>query len=776
MPRLIKIKSLRVITVTILLSYCVSHNCIGAIEEYTAEYPALVADLTVKSTSGLSTTESGGTGKFSVILDPKPDSIVEVSNVDNVDPVHPMWKALPLRSVAQESVGLPGGEGMQMVQNLQYAPSNPNIVYFVVDTSGVWKSIDGGYSWESKRNGFRPLGGISIGIDPRNENVVFVSGALPRGGSPVDGIYRTLDGGESWKLVKQTYYEKGVTDRKDPGEGQHYAFDHNSFDDIRHQTVYAGTHQEGLLKSTDGGNTWSTIGLTGRKILDVELISDEKGANILYVATNDMGVNSKGLYKVVDNGNDSLAITPLGNLPDYPRTIAIDVQSDPDNVIIYAVVGNYKVYKSVDGGNAFVSKSKKLILDGEYKAISISLADPDFLYVKVGRTGLKPLNPFYSHDGGETWHSPKSLNREKLDLQWIGPGPGIPVAFHPKDPNIAIGCMQSSIRKTIDGGNTWEYSGNGFMGGRLAHKTSFCFDSNKPERMIFFLVDFGPIITEDGGDSWRRFRPGGKTTAVGAVDHNNQEIIVTAVGSWRSHTITRSANGGKTWKKVKGTKDNYVFMKFHPQDSNYIYAGTRNGSWISEDNGKSWTYIPGKSIRCVYHKNGDIVYAIEESPGSNSILWRSKNRGLTWERPIGNKPNPFQKVKDMDIDYNDPNRLYVAARRGVYVFNGTFWSETGKSGGIPTETYGNTITFQSSSIAVDPTSPNVIYVGMRVGNLGHRESFIFRSKDYGQTWKKIQYNLDGYSSVFSLAVHPISGDLYLCTAHGNYFISPGIKN
>ncbi|MCF6149527.1 MAG: hypothetical protein E3K37_12815 [Candidatus Kuenenia sp.] len=662
-----------------------------------------------------------------------------------------------------------------MVQMIQYAPSNPDIVYAAVDTSQVWKSDNGGFSWYSVREGYRALGGFSLSIDPRNENIVFVSGALPRGGSPVDGIYRTLDGGKNWKLVRQTYYSKNTSNNPlDVGEGQHYAFDSTSFNGTRHQTIYAGTHSEGLLKSTDGGDTWQTIGLKGLRILDIELATNSN-ANILYVATNNTKAPGNGLYKVVDGKkNNTYAITPIGNLPDFPRTIAIDTQTNHNNTIIYAAVGDHKVYKSFDGGKNFLCKSNGLPQSGEYRTITIHPTDPNYLYAKLGRCVGNVLNPFYSTDGGETWYSPKNLNAGMIDLQWIGPGHGIPVAPHPNDPNIALGSMLSSIRKTINGGKTWEYSGNGFMGARRSFKTSTYFDPENPDRQIFFLFDFGPVMTEDGGDSWKRLKVKGKikgrTAAVGAVD-NNRKIMLVANGTWNSQTILRSEDGGNSWETVSNTSDRFLFMKFHPQDSNYVYAGTKSGSWISKDNGKSWTFIVDKSIRAVYPKNGDIVYAIEESLNENSILWRSNDRGITWKRSIPEKQNPFKYALDVDIDPDNSDRLYVAANEGLYIFNGKNWNETTKSGGITPEVYGNIVSYKVSAVAVDPFNPNRIYIGKRDGNLGHPKNYIFCSDDYGSTWKDIKYNLPGYSGVFSLAIEPTTGDLYMCNAHGNYYIS-----
>jgi len=685
------------------------------------------------------------------------------------------WEAVPLRTSAQYEAGHEGGEGFQMVQSISYAPSNPDVAYFCVDTSQVWKSIDGGNSWESKRNGIKSLGGVSLVVDSGNEDVVFLSST---GGGSNDGIYRTLDGGDTWTLVRKTYYSKNTSgDTNDAGEGQHYAFDANSFDGTRHQTIYAGTHKDGLLKSTDGGATWKSIGLSGKRILDIELVTSGGTKNTLYVATNNTAASSKGLYKVVDDGVNTPTVSALGNLPDYPRTIAIDTESNSSNVIIYAAVGTYKVYRSTDGGKTFTSRSSGLDLNCSYRTISISPADPNYLYVRVDVCSeTYEFNPYYSTDGGATWNPAYDLNVGDLDIQDIWPGPAIPIAPHPEIAGVALGDMLSSMRKTTDSGNSWSYSGNGYMGARReGGKSSVYFDTSDTRRRIYFLTDFGPAITEDGGNTWRLLgvpRNNGQTTRAGAVSPDNSDIIVTAVGSYNSQYIIRSADGGNSWTKYTSTSDDYYFMSFHPQNSSYVYAGGESGSRISKDGGKTWTSVSGKGIHAVFPGNGDIVYAFEQNPNktNSSYLWYSADKGTTWSQIA---TNPFGMPQDVDIDPTDSNMVYAATTNGLYVFDGSGWQEIGKSNGITGETFGSTTLRSFSAVAVDPINPNNIYVGMKAGSYGHFEKFIFRSQDYGNTWEDIRYDQTGYSSVWSLNVDPLSGDLHMCNSHGNYILRKG---
>jgi len=610
----------------------------------------------------------------------------------------------------------------------------------------------------TKGRGFESLGGMSLVVDPLNENVVFVSGSRHKVGadlsSPVDGIYRTLDGGNSWQLVKQTAYFRGK-------EGQHFVFDPKSFDkkQNRHLTVYAGTHTEGLLKSKDGGRTWVEIGLNAIRILDIE-INGLSSKTILYVATNNTSSSCNGLYKVIDDGINSSTIETLGNLPDYPRTIALRANTNPNEDIIYAAVGVHKVYKSTNGGLTFVRKSNGLTEEGkDYHQIDISPADPDYLYVRMDRSGT--WNPFYSHDGGESWGKPSDLDKRNLSIRGSSVYFGIPTAPHPTERMTAITYSGSTLRKTNNGGDIWEYSGNGYMGGRRGRsKTSVSFDLTNPSTLIYFLVDNGPAISSDGGETWRLLpvtRIGGKSTLVGAVDAENTNTIITAVGDWSSQTLIRSTDGGASWGIVNNISDSYRILCFHPQEVNYVYAGSKTGSWISNDNGLSWKFINGKSICAVYPKNGDVVYAIESySNTKKSVLWMSNDKGNTWEYVV---ENPFYTASSVDIDPNRSDRLYVAAEGNLYSYDKAGWNNL-------------EVSFEDNpyfeTIVVAPNSTNIIYAGVR-STTGHREKFIYRSLDYGNTWEDIGYNLSTYTNVWSLAV-TASGEVHMSTDHGNYVL------
>ena len=348
--------------------------------------------------------------------------------------------------------------------------------------------------------------------------------------------------------------------------------------------------------------------------------------------------------------------------------------------------------------------------------------------------------------------------------------------MHPTDKNVAL--ISGGLKKTTNGGQAWSFSGNGYMGGRRGNTSvSAYFDPNNSARMIYFLVDSGLIVTEDSGSSWRFLNlptipevNNRKTALGGAIDPNNSNTIITAIGTWSPHkyVLIRTTNGGNNasdWNTVHSAiSEKFNFVDFHPQDSNYVYAGYVTTGLISKDNGQTWEVVPGnKAIRAVYKKNGDIIYAIETPTSGSSILWRSEDKGITWSNLV---VNPFRGVEEIVIAPNDSNTLYAAVYNGVYKFNGSSWTEIGKKNGIPIV---DTI-LTPSSVVVDPNNSNNMYVSLK-GSGRHEESTIFRSTDSGQTWEDIGYNFEGYSGIWRLSVDPRNSDLHMTTDHGNYVLS-----
>lgn len=670
------------------------------------------------------------------------------------EPRQETWEQVPLRSYAQKEKGAFGGEGMQMIFGIAYAYSNPETVYLVSDTSQVWKSTDGGSSWKMKHKGFFSNGGIAIAVDPVNEDIVFAAGSAHRlaHSSHADGIYRSTDGGENWELVKSTAFFRGR-------EGEHFAFNPGSNDDTKTKIVYAGTHKDGLLYSDDGGDNWEVLGFTDKKIIDME--TNPLNLSTLFLLTNE------GLFKVtLSDGVISQTAKLAQDLKGPFRTFTLN-SNNP--LIIYIAMGKKGIYKSVDGGVSFHKLKKGLISDLDYIQIALSPANPEHLYISVD--GWGGLNPLWSNDSGESWHKPESLDSNN-DSIIKGRYFSAPVSPHPFKVDIALTSANGGDRviKTVDGGINWAYSGNGLTGGRKGvGNTSQAFYDD-PEKMIFFLIDYGPFLTVDGGNTFRMLNiprvNGLMTTPVGAVSpYSKGKLIVTAIGSHKKQSLAISRDYGKSWEIIPGTQDQYKFISFHPQKTNIIYAQ----GLMSRNSGGTWEPLSQK-VFAMFKGNGDIVYSFDNIGIKKSIIKRSDDQGMTWSSPYPYLSVRASDIYEIDVDPVNPDRIYVASQVGLYLYDVSHgkWRERSETSGLKKDFF-RMKAFRC--IAVDPKHPEVLYAGKWAPGIGHSNG-IFRSVDYGNTWENITYNLGLPFNVWSVSISPYDGTVYLGSSHGTWKLPP----
>lgn len=704
------------------------------------------------------------------------------------------WTPLPLRSAAQLAVGVPGGEGMQMIWDIEIAPSNPNVAYLVSDTSQLWRSDDGGATWEMRHRGFLANGAVSLAVHPDDESLVLVAGSVhitkvvgetfvSVSDELADGIYRTVDGGESWELVRRTAFFRPEKYTRDPetGEfvyktmrgGKSFAFSASG-------AIYAATHAEGLLKSTDNGETWVSMGiLTEETVWGV--VAHPSDPSIAFV------IADSGLYKLTDDGAPAAEQVTTLLAPGTPRSLVFD-PLNPD--VIYVATAEGGIQKSVDGGRTFSFKNAGLdplnILHLEAVSLAISPVNPSRLYVSFSECSYN--QPYFTIDGGETWRAPTALDSLTNDLVWYsgddqhGSFWGSAVAVDPVDENVAltVGGGDHVIR-TADGGATWNYSSSGYSGGRAAvSSASFSFDARDPSRFALFLIDFGAFLTEDGGATFRNLplpwvsvdTLAARSTTVGALcPASGSEVIVTATGGWSKQVLAVTRDGGDSWKLFDGidqqpdTTDSYRFIAFHPQNPDIVYAGR----YRSLDRGRTWEVLP-RRVEAVFAGNGDVVYSVSEEP-EGIIVFKSIDGGTNWQQEFA----PVQGVcpADIGVDPGDENRVYLtsywaedACPGGVYIWevDRSDWLQVGEQQGLERDRFGS---LGMLGIAIDPNRPNIVYAGKWNIDRGHSNG-VFRSTDFGRTWEDITFNLGPEFTPWAIAVNPHDGRVFIGSSHGTH--------
>lgn len=647
------------------------------------------------------------------------------------------WKQMPLCSEAQMKAGMPGGEGLQEVQALCYAENNPSVAYLAVDTSQIWKSVDGGLSWSPKHAGFLSHGARSLLVDPKNPEVVFAAGfgAEKKNSKHLQGIYRSTDGATSWKLVRKTDFYKQASN------GCLFAFDSTVGNGNRTPVVYCGSYGEGLLRSEDGGDTWTVVGFHGAGIIDIEESPAVPGK--LLVATE------KGLYTYREG-----KIGRLGNgLPDWPRSIAVS-RNKP--AVVYAAIGKGGVYRSADNGETFKACNGGLPLSLDYVDIAASPVDADIVYLRAQRVGARP---FYSHDGGASWQKSVNTNKggmiENESFYFSGP-----FAPHPRKALWALHVSNGKTRiiRTQDGGRTWAYSGSGFTGGR-AEEIVFI----DGQRMLLCLTDFGLWLTENHGASFRELPLGrimGLQSSSSAVWLDGS--IVASLGTWGNKGLAASHDGGENWDYFPDLVDRFKYIGLHPQRRGTIYAGP----FLSRDSGRTWERL-AYSVRAVDSRNGDVIFAFTKIADGTCSLLRSSNQGHDWD-VLTDCPFRVPAVQDVSLVIRNDNPVfYIATDNGLWVYQSGTWFQRGDKDGLLEDQFGMC---WISSVAVDPQRPDCVYIGRRAPGSGESNG-VFFSNDGGLTWRNINLNLGKELSVWSVHVSPFDSAVYIGTSLGTWSLT-----
>jgi photosystem II stability/assembly factor-like uncharacterized protein len=635
-------------------------------------------------------------------------------------------------------------QGSFSIGCVSIAPSNEHIVWVgsgennnqrsVAYGDGVYKSLDGGKSW--KNMGLKDSEHIGmIAIHPENANVVYVAAYGPLWSAGGDrGIYKTENGGESWKKVLDVSENTGFNEiHMDPRNPDVlYATAHQR---RRHVWTYiSGGSETALYKSTDGGTNWNK--------LENGLPSGEKG-------------------------RIALAISPV----------------NPD--VVYAMVEESGVYRSTDRGASF-SFMNDYNTSGNY-------------YVELVAHPTE-LNTIYSmdtwmhasHDGGKSWERVPEKNKHVDNhCLWI----------NPKDPQNMIAGCDGGLYETFDAMQNWHYKPN--LPVTQFYKVTT--DNAKPFYNIY-------------GGTQDNFSLGGPSQTINDRGITNSDWIITNTGDGFESAIdptdpnivyAQSQYGGlvrfdrKSGEAVgikpSPGKDEAAYrynwdapLLISPHNSKRLYFAA-NKVFRSDDRGDSWTVISndlsqqidrhtlpvmGKvwSVDAIaYDKSttdyGNIV-ALDESPLKEGLLYAgtddglihvSEDGGANWKKYASFPDVPKNTYVNMLVaDKHDANSVYAVFNNHKngdfkpYVFKSTNKGVSWKniSGDLPERG-------TAYCIAQDHVNPNLLFVGT--------EFSAFVSFDGGAHWKKLSAGLPTIN-VRDIAIQERENDLVIATMGRGFYV------
>jgi len=539
---------------------------------------------------------------------------------------------------------------------------------------GVFRTLDGGKTWEKVLYKDENTGGIDVAFDPHNSHILYASlweaRRTPWGlssGGPGSGLYRSNDGGATWKQLQ----ERGLPQ---PPYGRiGVAVSSNS------QRVYALIEAEngGLYRSDDEGETWQLMtadrALWQRAWYYMHIIADPQEASTVYVADVDFYKSTDGGHtfnkvKVPHGDNHGMWIDPTNPARmivanDGGVTVSLDGgktwsrENNQPTAQMYHVITDtrtpYYLYGSQQdsGSVAIASRSDQGSIDradwydvggGEAGYIAPYPLDPNIVYAgeyegtitrfdkRTGQVKNVAENPEISDGGGAA----PLVHR----FQWTAP-----ILISPHDANTLYHAGERLFRST-DGGSHWEAispdltrndkSKQQVSGGPIDkddsgteyYDTIFALaESPLVKGLIWAGTDDGLIhITRDGGQNWSNITPKdlpewSRISQIEASPHDAGSAYV-AVDRHQSDDlhpwIYKTGDYGKTWTRInQGIPDNTFVraVREDPKRRGLLYAGTETGVFVSFNDGASWRSLqlnlPTTPVHDLVVKNNDLVLA-----------------------------------------------------------------------------------------------------------------------------------------------------------------------
>jgi photosystem II stability/assembly factor-like uncharacterized protein len=644
-------------------------------------------------------------------------------------------------------------------------PGDPETYYFGAVAGGVFKSTDGGVSWKPifDHESTSSIGAIAVAESDPNVIYVGTGEACIRGNmSYGDGVYKSADGGKTWKSVglRDTEHIGAIIiDPRDPNTVLVAALGH----------AYGPNTERGIFRTHDGGKTWDKVLYKDDHTGGIDVVFDPNNSNIVFAAlwqvmrtpwSLDSGGPGSGLYKSSDGGTTWKHLEGNG-LPDgIMGRIGVSV-SGGDSNRVYALIESKKggIYRSEDGGDHWI-----LVNDDErYRQrawyFTHIFADPrsaDTLYVL--NTGL-----FRSTDGGKTFALLPAPHGDHHGL-WIDP----------KDPQRIMNSNDGGVTISVDGGKTWTRQNN--------QPTAQFYHVIADNRFPYYLYgsqqdNSSVAIASRDTDEWvitdkDWYDVGGGESGYIAPDPRDYNIVYAGDNGavlTRFDKRTEQAQDVSPWPlDTSGNGAANLEHRFQwtypivisPNDPNEIYAGAEV-IFKSTDQGHSWQVISPDLTRNDKSKQQpsggpitlditsveyyDTVFTIAESPKQKDLIWAGTDDGLIQLTQDGGKHwsnvTPSNRILPdwslislIEASPHDAGTAYVAVDRHKnddlrpYIYKtadfGKTWTKI--ANGIPDGAYVH-------AVRQDPVNKNLLYAGTELG--------VYVSFDDGGHWQPLQLNL-----------------------------------
>jgi len=698
-----------------------------------------------------------------------------------------LYDALQWRNVGPDR----GGRS----QAVAGSAARPFEYYFGATGGGLWKTTDGGENWAPVTDG--QLNSSSVGavqVCEANPDVVYIGmgetelrGNIMQG----DGVYKSTDGGETWRHV-------GLEGTQAISRIRIHPTDCNTVWVAAFGTHSIANADRGVFKSTNGGETWRKVLFRDQRSGAVDLTLDPGNPSVMYASLweawrRSWGMSSggpgSGLFKSTDYGETWTEITRNSGLPQAGVLGKIGVAVSPAAPWrVYAIIEHEPdggIYRSDDGGTTWTKMNDERRFRQRafyYSRTYADPADPDVVYVL--NTGL-----YRSTDGGKTFSSLRPPHGDNHDL-WIAPD----------NPQRMINSNDGGANVSVNGGRTWteqDYPTAQFYHVITTHHQPYFICGAQQDNSTACVPSrgWGFLGEQGGGQGAFFFTVGGGESGYIANDPDDPDVYFAgsyggdlsrfdySTGDARAINIWPDNPMGESAEDI-AERSQWTFpIVFSHVGPTTLYASTQK-VWKTTNEGQSWEAISPDLTRhdpsTMGPSGGPItkdqtgvetyatVFTIAPSYHDQNVIWAGSDDGLVhvtrdgganWRNVTPPDAPDFVRINMIEASPTTAGKAYVAGIRYLvdndrhpYVWRtddyGRTWTKI--VNGIPANDF-------VRAVREDPARPGLLYAAS--------ETTVYVSWDDGANWQLLTLNLPN-TQVSDLVVE--THDLVIAT-HGRSF-------
>ncbi len=706
----------------------------------------------------------------------------------------PGREADPLKVLQWRSIGPFRGGRSTAVAGVA---SQPLVYYFGGTGGGIWKTVDGGINWEPITDGsvFGTGSVGAIGLSDSDPNTIYVGmgeSAIRGNVSHGDGVYKSIDAGKTWERI-------GLEDTRQISRIRVNPKNPEIVFVAAQGHVWGPNEERGVFRSKDGGKTWQKVLYRNERAGASDLIMDPSNPNNLYAGfwevyrkpwTLESGGPGSGIFKSSDGGDTWTEITRNPGLPKGTIGIVGITVSPVNSERLWSIVEaeDGGVFRSDNGGKNWTKVNEDRRLRQRAWYYSRIYADPksaDTVYVL--NTGF-----YKSNDGGKSFTGIQVPHGDNHDL-WIAPD----------DAERMIESNDGGANVSFNGGKSWSEQDQA-----TAQFYRVTLDNDFPYHVygaqqdnstvrIASRTTGGGITTSDWYDVG-----GGESGWIAPLPQNSEVVFAGSYGG----LITRSDHRTGQQVDINPYPNNpmgaganvlkYRFqwnfpLLFSPHDnspSGTLFTAA-NVLFRSKDEGRSWEIISPDLTRDDKSKQAssggpitkdntsieyyDTIFTVMESPVQAGTIWSGSDDGLvyltrdtgkTWARvtPAKEIMPEWIQINSIEASPFDAATAYVAATmykfddNRPYLYKTTDYGKTWKkiTNGIPDSAF-------TRVVREDPNKRGLLYAGTETG--------IFISFDDGANWQSLQLNLPKVP-ITDLAIHKREQELVAATQGRSFWI------